>query len=455
MFGSTNTKLWSGGTQYGYIMAEYPEGSQCQITRELDDKVLKARGSGSNWAFALPEVIGLKVPKEYQEVEYLQSSGTQYIDCGYIPIDTERYIIDGMFSASSSMIGTYGGQGWSLSYSDGIYQVRTVGIRYDKSGADFYRHIFDWSKNNFTVDGISYTSTTSAGFVIGNYNLWLFGPGPGYGGTKLNGRIYNAKTYIGDNLIHHYIPCYRKSDSVAGMYDAITDTFFTNAGTGTFVIGPAVGEEWTAYCTDGENEAERKVNILYNGDIESTVLYYRVPAEYQAVEYLQSSGTQYIDCNYVPVNTERYVCDGKFDAYNCSMFGTNDGNGWSFSTAENSFQWRAVGIRYQKAWDLNKHVFNCYQDGMTVDGENYTGTLSAAYTIGNVKFWLFGPGPGNSGTKLTGKIYDFQTYIGDNLIHHYCPCYRKSDGVAGMWDYVNEVFYINTGTGTFTVGPDM
>jgi hypothetical protein len=38
----------------------------------------------------------------------------------------------------------------------------------------------------------------------------------------------------------HLIPCYRKADNVAGMYDLFSGEFYTNAGTGEFIIGPDV-----------------------------------------------------------------------------------------------------------------------------------------------------------------------------------------------------------------------
>lgn len=63
----------------------------------------------------------------------------------------------------------------------------------------------------------------------------------GYG--KL--RIGSFKIYEGtvDNtasstLVHNYIPCYRISDSVIGLYDVVTNVFYVNAGTGTFSKGP-------------------------------------------------------------------------------------------------------------------------------------------------------------------------------------------------------------------------
>ena len=40
--------------------------------------------------------------------------------------------------------------------------------------------------------------------------------------------------------IANFIPCYRKSDFKPGMYDLISKTFFINAGSGEFVIGPEI-----------------------------------------------------------------------------------------------------------------------------------------------------------------------------------------------------------------------
>lgn len=40
-----------------------------------------------------------------------------------------------------------------------------------------------------------------------------------------------------NQYIRNFIPCYRKSDNVIGMYDLITKTFYENAGTGTFIKG--------------------------------------------------------------------------------------------------------------------------------------------------------------------------------------------------------------------------
>ena len=54
------------------------------------------------------------------------------------------------------------------------------------------------------------------------------------------GKIYNAKIYNGDSLVRDFVPCYRKEDNVIGMYDLISNTFYTNSGTGDFEKGQDV-----------------------------------------------------------------------------------------------------------------------------------------------------------------------------------------------------------------------
>ena len=52
-----------------------------------------------------------------------------------------------------------------------------------------------------------------------------------------NIRIYYCKIWDNNILFRNFIPCYRKSDNVAGLYDLVNGVFYTNAGTGTFIKG--------------------------------------------------------------------------------------------------------------------------------------------------------------------------------------------------------------------------
>lgn len=60
----------------------------------------------------------------------------------------------------------------------------------------------------------------------------------GYLPSKI--KIYRCTIYDNGKLTRDYVPCYRKSDNVIGLYDIVTGTFYTNAGTGTFLKGANV-----------------------------------------------------------------------------------------------------------------------------------------------------------------------------------------------------------------------
>lgn len=65
-----------------------------------------------------------------------------------------------------------------------------------------------------------------------------------FAGTSANsynqfvGRIYWLRLYdSNDDLLEEWIPCYRKSDNVIGMYETVGDVFYTNNGTTSFTKG--------------------------------------------------------------------------------------------------------------------------------------------------------------------------------------------------------------------------
>lgn len=83
---------------------------------------------------------------------------------------------------------------------------------------------------NVSPDVINYTCTE---------NMYLLGVH--YKGAARTIGIRTVKGFKywdkDDNLLRDMIPCYRRSDNVIGMFDKVSQTFFTNAGTGTFTKG--------------------------------------------------------------------------------------------------------------------------------------------------------------------------------------------------------------------------
>lgn len=54
--------------------------------------------------------------------------------------------------------------------------------------------------------------------------------------------------------------------------------------------------------------------------------------------------------------------------------------------------------------------------------------------------------------RYDAKIYGFQIYEGENLVHDYVPSLRVSDGVTGLYDNVDKLFYSSDGSEQFIKG---
>ena len=204
----------------------------------------------------------------YCEVEYLEGTGTQYIDTGIIPTGAYTVIAKAKYndlgSGSSKLFGSRNGSsskefiftagslnGAVFTIGYGTNTITATGI-----DSDTNIHIFKLSKGTGYVDNAIAKQFPQESFT-GDYPIYLFGAN--YAGTE-NGlsstRFYYEEIYDGnDVLVQNLIPCRRNSDSVLGMYDTVTGNFLTNAGTGTFTAGsdvvPTPDAPMDIYCNNG------------------------------------------------------------------------------------------------------------------------------------------------------------------------------------------------------------
>lgn len=170
-----------------------------------------------------------RLPSEYQELSYIESTGTQYID-SQIVFDTTNVGAEIKFKANedTALMGAlndnFGG------VQCGVYE-RTFYT--GGSGSSWAYSHGDITK---TV-----VATLIEAHTVPNWKFSLFGrtfPQGTYQYFKF--QIYYAKLYKNNQLVRDFIPCYRKFDGEVGMYDLVSETFFTNQGTGVFIGGSPV-----------------------------------------------------------------------------------------------------------------------------------------------------------------------------------------------------------------------
>ena len=378
----------------------------------------------------------MSLPKGYKRLEYIQADGASYIDSNFAPNqDTRVYAECELPISASSNQGLFGSR---VSSSSSAFQFVTQGGYYrsdyngtlttisssDYGTAKFY---VDKNKNATDLNGQYSAEATYAAFSC-PHSMYIFA-------TNNNGALYDqssAKLYvmkIYDNgtLVRDFIPCQNASGAV-GLWDAVNEEFYGNAGAGTFTAGPVVPE-----IVD-ENEITE-------------------------LEHIQSNGTQYADTGFIPNQNTRLVLDG----YNDSA-----SSGWTYGTWEsatvNQFAGscnKSYAVRYGTTnatltenipvgpvnFDQNKNAYNV--NGTT--GFFTAQTFSCQYSI--FLFAINAAGAVSSG-KFTGKIYSCQIYDNGLLERDYIPA-KLSNGEVGLYDRVFHEFYRNAGTGEFIAGPEM
>ena len=187
-----------------------------------------------------------RLPSEYKEVEYIESTGTQYIDTGVQAY--QNTAVEFKIASMSQQVTTWPVLFGAQVYDDGRnrfgisykFIARTGSSSFGPSSITYDEpHVGRLELDKYTLDGVTYTATSA--WVDPGISIYLFSINdakkPGRTDCAAVARFYYFKIYQGTKLVRDLIPCYRKSDNVAGMYDTVNKVFYTNNGTGTFIVG--------------------------------------------------------------------------------------------------------------------------------------------------------------------------------------------------------------------------
>lgn len=204
----------------------------------------------------------MALPSTYQEVEYIEANGTQYIMTSLKPDYNTK--ISARFSHTSTTADTplfwarnwYNNRQWilwshPLEYNSGEQWV--VQFWNNENTGTWRQSISDyalWTIIDFEYDNNwwkygSQTWTWTPPNNSTSYNLvilWLNHWGS-VDSRKFYGKLYYFKYWSSWTLMLDLVPCYRKSDSVIWLYDIVNNQFYTNSWTGTFTKWPDVAKK--------------------------------------------------------------------------------------------------------------------------------------------------------------------------------------------------------------------
>lgn len=214
----------------------------------------------------------INCPHEYQEVEYIESTGTQYVDTGFIPNQDTRVTMSGYLMPKESQVLAF--PNFFGSRSNGTNDF-AVGMRKRDSGI-FFRYGAQQIDNvdgllggaldgDFEIDcdkhkwSMSFArghhGSYTFNYVVFNTgkNAYLFGGNNGTDNAFIVMRLYTCKIYNNYTLVRDFIPCYIKKTKEVGLWDKVSQKFFKNSGTGSFLHGDIV------YCKKANTYSATKV----------------------------------------------------------------------------------------------------------------------------------------------------------------------------------------------------
>ena len=183
-----------------------------------------------------------------------------------------------------------------------------------------------------------------------------------------------------------------------------------------------------------------------------------LPGGYKKLEYIQSSGTQYIDTGFKPnqnTKIELDVLSAEGTSSNIPyIFGTQDSSNNYFVATWVLGYGSGMVTTGINLYDGKFHVVKVENGALYKDGSIIAQRAVSSFSIG-VPIFLFAV---NSSRQSMGygacKLRSCKIYNNGTLVRDFIPC-KNASGVIGLWDDVNSVFYQNAGSGTFTAGPEI
>ena len=387
--------------------------------------------------------------KKIIPVEYLQSSGTQYINTGYIQpgigLKAETtFEFTAAVGGEQGIVGRTSGNGFEIFAQNnkiGVwngaskqviislnpiqnYPYHLIGeIKSDSITLEYNKTTYKWSGT--TVNGADPATATVSLF---NHN----------NSYHTSGKMYFCKLWDNGVLVRDLIPV-KDENGVGYMYDKLHNTLYGNLGTGDFIVG---------------NEKK-----LYKTNMVKTAL---VPAGYTRVKYLESSGVQYIDTGILPgsyskakigfewkdgnIGNDKYIIGSVSSASMRYYFGTYQSK-WQYGYCGSTNQ--AEGIEENKYYDVYV-TWDPINQLVVLNGETIITNNNSTDTTSDNTFALFGRHQGNSFNPAwlsKSKIYYCKIYTGTTIVRDYIPVIRNSDNKPGMWDRVSKTFFTNGGSG--------
>ncbi len=410
------------------------------------------------------------LPEGYTQIEYIEASGTQYIDTGFKPNQNTKFEVD--MDITNTGCPVFGARTAYLNKAFVLFWASNSGFCIQMADSNFNGGTFTTTgrhKVTMTSSQLVIDDNLQVSYSVGNFqceqNAWLMSCYSSSSSEYAKGKLYSAKIYNGNTLVRNFIPCKNPSGTV-GMYDLVNSQFYGNSGSGSFIAGSELPTsnkiviDYLGTCDvldiNDEPVKELTKDTEWIFQAVATVGQSQLPTGYTQLEYISVSGAQYIDTGIKP--NQNYAIKIKVQTTNvnnntfagCDTDWQNTGffvgaNVFSFG----NFSTTSVQNYGESPIELFMDKTGGYKDGEKI----WTISGSATFqTINNLTLFVL-TRSGQRREYLTGKFYYCLITENEVPVREFIPC-KNSDGVVGLYETVEGQFYQNAGTGEFTAGEE-
>lgn len=371
--------------------------------------------SGISFGMSCRIPMNIEPVVAYTRLSYIESTGEQYINTGYIVQEDDviemQYVATLNSGADKALFGCYDNNGdiWYSIYSNTAY----ARFGSDSSASSYnarQKNRMKMSRGQVDIDG---TKVTLSQDNMPQVPLYLFARNNKNEGVGIYGYFKSIGCTISKasgEMIMDLKPCKRDSDGKVGMLDLVSGQFFTNQGSGE--------------------------DFSYGGEA-------RITEDYELIEYLAFNNDKIFDTGYY--GNETTYLEMLFQRTDTSgadyLFGTSSGKRLTGYLTSSGY-WR-YNSGYPTFNTNNKQLHYAYvSPGSTiVSGNTKTFSVGGAFTTGfTIPLGGHKPSSGVATPTYQGYIYYFRMWHGDEIVVDYIPCKRLSDGVEGFWDCVTQTF---------------
>ncbi len=369
-----------------------------------------------------------------------------YIDTGITPDQTTKVIVWARnWNPSSAAVFLFGSR---IASNNAAFLINTMSgantgkIRFSFANAntdisDGFNYLSNYHKyevdgNTFSVDDVVVGSSLATTFS-NEHSIHLIGynNGGNHADALLPIDISACKIYKGGNLVRDFIAV--NSPSV-GLYDLVSETLFTNAGTGSFTYGTFNPDAYTPleYITTG-GDSYFLTSVI--GGYDTRILARFMPTGTTATNYDVLGGRG---------STERLqIFTGNTTYRNARLYGMlGSGTVQTIYSSNTNDYLKNKDIVVIKTNNTFSAYYNYAALGSTI---TYSDVASSYSTGEAIMVGASKNASGNPINKFVGRIN--YIYLGGlNLVP------ANVNNVAGMYDTYGDVFYPSTSETPFTAG---